>query len=65
MNNGGKIVTTETFIKLNPEKIPTTVEKKDVIILYVGDKHFWVCDKRYKPRKLKDGRIQYKLAKDI
>ena len=53
------------FVKLNPRKIRATVEKQDVLIVYDGDTHYWVCDKKYTPRKLRDGRIQFRLAKKL
>lgn len=50
------------FITLNPAEISTTLEKWDVLIVYTKQGKYWVCDKKYTPRKLNDGRIKYKLA---
>lgn len=50
------------FIKLNPSDIVTVVDKPDVTIVYIKQGHCWVCARDYKPRKLADGRIKYKLA---
>lgn len=51
------------FITLDPEEISTTLEKWDVLVVYLkSGRRCWVCDKTYTPRKLRDGRIKFKLA---
>lgn len=50
------------YIKVKPEAIETIAEKPDVTILYMINGGFWLCDKNFKPQKLRDGRLKYRLA---
>lgn len=50
------------YLKIKPDAVQSTVEKEDVIIIYTTLGKFWLCDKNFKPQKLRDGRIKYRLA---